>query len=286
MSVGSIPLTGPRAMVPHVGLLNTELSTLYASRAQLLGSVAGTNSIIAVASPTVLAYDDGNSYYLVPFANNTGNVTLNVDSLGAKEVVLHTGSQIPPDGLRAGGVYLLVYQNNKFWVVSGGAAAGGGFTEYEWVHADDGNSTAIDFISLGEFSTIEISGRVGFAAAAASLFMDISEDGLSTTETNLRANLVDLEDASSEIDITNGVAFPLVWYHGATADDVWFNGRITNFNSADKESVVNCTSKDDAGHAYTLIGAQIDLAALDSIRFRLSNAAAMTSGHITVRGIA
>lgn len=52
----------------------------------LLGTVAGTNTITATASPTLTAYSGGQVFTLTPANSNTGATTLNIDGLGAKNV--------------------------------------------------------------------------------------------------------------------------------------------------------------------------------------------------------
>lgn len=51
-----------------------------------LGSVAGTNTITASGAPKVLGYKTGQSFVFVPANANTGATTLNIDSLGAKNI--------------------------------------------------------------------------------------------------------------------------------------------------------------------------------------------------------
>lgn len=51
-----------------------------------LGTVAGTNTITAAGTPAVAAYASGQSFEFIPAATNTGATTINVDSLGAKNV--------------------------------------------------------------------------------------------------------------------------------------------------------------------------------------------------------
>lgn len=55
----------------------------------VLGSVAGTNTITASASPAPSAYASGQVFRLVPANTNTGATTLNLNSLGAKNIYLN-----------------------------------------------------------------------------------------------------------------------------------------------------------------------------------------------------
>lgn len=51
-----------------------------------LGAIAGTNTITAVGSPTVTAYAANQIFRFIPAATNTGATTINIDSLGAKNI--------------------------------------------------------------------------------------------------------------------------------------------------------------------------------------------------------
>ncbi len=50
--------------------------------------------------------------------SNTGAATLNVDSLGAKDIKLPTGGALHADAIRAGGVYLVAYKaSSDDWIL-------------------------------------------------------------------------------------------------------------------------------------------------------------------------
>jgi hypothetical protein len=51
-----------------------------------LSSVAGTNTVTASASPTPSAYASGQEFSFIPAVTNTGATTINVSSLGAKNI--------------------------------------------------------------------------------------------------------------------------------------------------------------------------------------------------------
>ena len=54
----------------------------------ILTDVQGSNAISAKGSPTISAYIDGQMYIFQPAAGNTGATTLNIDSLGVKNINL------------------------------------------------------------------------------------------------------------------------------------------------------------------------------------------------------
>jgi hypothetical protein len=104
----------PMATFKHTGVGAASATTDYArydqvqnSAAQVLSSVAGTNTVTGSASPTPAAYVAGQVFRLIPAVTNTGATTLNVSSLGAGAVQLN-GAALAGGEMRAG-VPLEVY---------------------------------------------------------------------------------------------------------------------------------------------------------------------------------
>jgi hypothetical protein len=95
----------------------------------ILFDIQGTNSITGIASPTIESYVDGQIYVFQPANDNTGATTLNIDSIGAKAIVL-TALPIGTGTLIAGLNYTVAYNqdNNNFDLLGapGGGATGGG----------------------------------------------------------------------------------------------------------------------------------------------------------------
>ena len=58
----------------------------------ILSSVQGTNTITAVASPSITSYVDSQLYIFQAANANTGATTINIDSVGAKAVVDSAGA--------------------------------------------------------------------------------------------------------------------------------------------------------------------------------------------------
>jgi hypothetical protein len=97
---------------------------LWALELGNLVGVAGTNSVTATAlvSTGLLALSDGMKAVLVPAATNTGAVTLNVGSLGAKAVTDADGDALEAGALVAGTSYLLIFlADSDQWRVIGSA---------------------------------------------------------------------------------------------------------------------------------------------------------------------
>jgi len=78
----------------------------------------GTTNALAVAlSPTPSSYSAGQMFYVLVANTNTGATTINVSSLGAKNVTLN-GSPLLAGALQAGQVYQLTYDGSAFELTS------------------------------------------------------------------------------------------------------------------------------------------------------------------------
>jgi hypothetical protein len=97
------------------------------NQTKVLGSVAGTNTVTGVLSPTLDAYTAGMIVIFTPAVTNTGATTLNIDSLGALDIQKFNGLALSAGDLVAGTPALLVLDSgaddNGFGVVCGGAGS-------------------------------------------------------------------------------------------------------------------------------------------------------------------
>jgi len=118
--MGSNKITGLAAGTAATDAAN--LSQAQSTAAKLL-TVSGTDTITASGSPTVAAYTTGASYYFSPANTNTGAVTINIDSLGAKSITKNGTTALGAGDLTAGRVSVMVYDGTQFQLVS---AAGTG----------------------------------------------------------------------------------------------------------------------------------------------------------------
>lgn len=85
----NIPFSGFKITGLGAGTAATDsvrLSQLQNGSGATLGTIAGTNTITAVGSPTVTAYAANQVFRFIPAATNTGATTINIDGLGAKNV--------------------------------------------------------------------------------------------------------------------------------------------------------------------------------------------------------
>lgn len=122
--------TTPTANIPMgsnkiTGLANgtsatdaANLGQVQSTVSKLLSSVAGADTITAVAAPNLTAYAAGQMFYFVAAGTNTGAVTLNIDSLGAKSVTRDGTTALAAGDITSGEVVVVVYDGTRFQMVS------------------------------------------------------------------------------------------------------------------------------------------------------------------------
>lgn len=86
----------------------------------LLSAVAGTNTITATATPTPAAYASGQQFCLAPANTNTGAATINVSSLGAKNI-FSGGVSLRGGELVAAIPVVVEYDGTQFNLIASGA---------------------------------------------------------------------------------------------------------------------------------------------------------------------
>ena len=113
--MGANKITGLAAGTAATDAAN--LSQAQSTATKLL-SVSGTDTITASGSPTVAAYATGASYYFSPAATNTGAVTINIDSLGAKSITKNGTTALAAGDLTSGKVAFVVYDGTQFQLIN------------------------------------------------------------------------------------------------------------------------------------------------------------------------
>ena len=125
-SIASDGQTTPTANLPmgtyaHTGVGNATARTMYASAAQVedgtlnyLTSVSGTNTIVATAPLSMAAYVAGQTFRFIAAGANTGSVTINVNSIGAKSLVKTDGSALVSGDIASGAAVQVFYDGTNF----------------------------------------------------------------------------------------------------------------------------------------------------------------------------
>ena len=122
--------TVPTANLPMGGYRHTNVDdaasrTDYARAAQVqdcalstLSSVSGADTITATAPLSMTAYVAGQEFSFVSAGANTGAVTLNINSIGAKDVTKRGTTALDAGDIPSGAVVVVQYDGTRFQVVS------------------------------------------------------------------------------------------------------------------------------------------------------------------------
>ena len=109
------PDGAPEGMAPST--VNNTMREAYARIKRFYNDTNGANTTAGssntytlAASRTVASYAAGDMYVAKFNHSNTGNSTLNVDSVGSKSIVTPSLNELPVNSIRAGGVYAVVYE--------------------------------------------------------------------------------------------------------------------------------------------------------------------------------
>lgn len=114
----STPTAGPLSGAAYATAVNEEVGGLWDRAAVSLGGVAGTNTVTATATPTLLALAAGQSYWIVPANTNTAAVTLNIDSTGAKSIVDAYGTALSAGEFIASVRHQVYYDGTNFVLIA------------------------------------------------------------------------------------------------------------------------------------------------------------------------
>ena len=91
-----------------------------------LTSVSGTNTILGTATPTPAAYASGQSFRFVAAATNTGAVTINVSSLGAKAITKNGTNPLDAGDITSGAVVTVTYDGTEFQLSTSAGSSNSG----------------------------------------------------------------------------------------------------------------------------------------------------------------
>jgi len=133
----NLPMGGYR----HTGVGDSSSLTSYPSTKQLLNNlgeycptVGGTaNAITCAPSVAIAAYAAGQRFCFVAASTNSGATTLNVSSLGVKDVKRPDGGALVGDEITSGKMVSVRYNGTYFELQNMGLMWGNGGKQYKWV---------------------------------------------------------------------------------------------------------------------------------------------------------
>lgn len=128
-SLASTGVTTPSANLPmgtfrHTGVGNAVARTDYASAAQVqdgsityLTTVAGTDTITAVAALSMTALAAGQTFRFISAGANTTAVTININGIGAKSITKNGTSALVANDIVSGSLVTINYDGTRFQIV-------------------------------------------------------------------------------------------------------------------------------------------------------------------------
>ena len=128
----NIPMGSNKITGLAVGTAAADAATLgqvQSTAAKLLASVSGADTITAQGAPTLAAYAAGQMFYFVAAGANTGAVTINIDSLGAKNITRDGTTALAAGDIQSGEVCVIVYDGTQFQLVNGASQSASIVTE-------------------------------------------------------------------------------------------------------------------------------------------------------------
>ena len=117
----NIPMGNNKITGLASGTLASDAATLgqvQTTAAKLIGSISGTDTITGVMSPTLTAYDAGQLFYFIAAGANTGAVTLNINSLGAKSITRDGATALAAGDINSGEMVVVIYDGTRFQMIN------------------------------------------------------------------------------------------------------------------------------------------------------------------------
>ena len=117
----NIPMGSNRITGLGSGVDATDAATLaqvQTSAVKLIGSISGADTITGALTPALTAYAAGQMFYFVAASDNTGAVTLNINSLGAKSVTRYGTTALVAGDIKSSEVVAVVYDGTRFQLLN------------------------------------------------------------------------------------------------------------------------------------------------------------------------
>jgi hypothetical protein len=115
----------PMATYAHTNVGNATVRTMYAAAGQVqdgtfqfLTSVSGTNTITGIAALSMSALAAGQTFRFVAAATNTGAVTLNINSIGAKAITKNGTTALTANDILINAVIEVIYDGTQFQILN------------------------------------------------------------------------------------------------------------------------------------------------------------------------
>lgn len=236
----------PMATYRHTGVGAASATTDYArydqvqnSASQVLSSVSGADTITANATPTPAAYAAGQTFRFVSTGANTGAVTLNVSSLGAKAITKNGTTALVAGDIPSGAMVEVAYDGTRFQLGMVGLKAGDiGVTVQAYAAAaSQGEMEAGTEAALRSMSPLRVAQAITALATSGLPRSYLAGYGLSNNVGDA-TNDIDIAVGSAR-DSTNAADITLASALTKQLDAAWAVG--TNQGGLDTGSIANAT---------------------------------------------
>jgi hypothetical protein len=250
---------------------------LQNSAPQYLTSVSGYDTITAAAPVAPAAYASGQKFHFIAASANTGAVTLNISSLGAKAVKKNGTTALVAGDIPAGAAVEAVYDGTNFQLVSGLKAGDIGVTVQAY-NANlqpimSGTATAstsgtyIDFTSIPSWVKRITVNFVGVSTSGASSWIiQLGDSGGIETSGYLGASSL-IAGSVTTTGFTNGFGMA----HNDAASVAHGSIVISLVDASTYTwSAAGTVAKSDAAQVMVTAGSKSLSAALDQVRITTS----------------
>lgn len=240
-SVASTGVTTPTANLPmggfrHSGVGNATAQACYGSVTDIqngslvtLTGVAGADTITATAPFTVAAYAAGQSFRFLSVGANTGAVTINISSLGAKAITKAGAVALNAGDIPSGAVCEITYDGTRFQLLGARQGASVGALTVT------ARSSNVDFIpgDLGSMNRFTTSFTQLFNAAGtlgSGWYVDVQNigTGVITFDANGSETFNTQGGARTTIKLYPGEGYRIVC-NGASFDLVGRSARVMTY---------------------------------------------------------
>ncbi|MDH5570586.1 MAG: hypothetical protein OEY89_02405 [Gammaproteobacteria bacterium] len=251
---GNLPMGTYKFTGLGVGSANTDSLTLGQAQNSgflLIGSVSGVDTITGALTPAITAYATGQSYKFISAGANTTAVTLNLNSVGAKDVTKNGTTALVAGDIPSGALITVTYDGTRFQLnalsllndttpkLSGALNPNSNYIGWS-KGADVASASPCVLGTDGNY--FDITGTTGFSAftVAAGILFAVQFDGALTLTHGASLNL------PGAANITTAAGDEMLCYSTA-ANTV----RALNYTKADGTAVVAASGLSSQVGAFT-----------------------------------
>ena len=191
-----------------------------------IATVTGTDTLTGTLSPALTAYATGNLFSFVAANTNTGAATINLNSLGAKNITKQGTTALIAGDIASGRVHLIEYDGTRFQLLNPASSTGTGAEVFA-------NSPTLVTPALGTPSALVGTNITGTAAN----FNINGTVGATTATTGAFTTLA----ASSTVTLSGGTANGVTYLNGSkvltSGSALTFNGSVLAIATASNDQL-------------------------------------------------